>query len=179
MKKPYLAFLMAILIILSTAVPVLAAESSSQEPSVEMNNPVKGQEAPELNLTPEQQAQKDALINELKKSKELTRSKYQEVNTLRNEIHVKLDSLSKEGKELSTDKNAKVQQHLTNIKTIQEEMQQERIQLKEQRKSAEKGKADFDTMVKALETINALEKRNQERLDKILNELNEIKKLIG
>lgn len=180
MNKLHLSLLTAALIILSTAIPVMAAKDSyiSYNISSAISNPSNAEEKLELKLTPEQQTKKDELVAELKSNKEITRSKYQEVNTLRKDIHSKLEALTKGGNSLSEEKNARIQKHLSNIKSLQDEMQREKTEMKNQRKNVGDQIPDFETVVKALEMVNALEKKHHQSLDKILSELNEIQNII-
>ncbi len=132
-----------------------------------------------IKLTEEQKKKKDDLLNEVKKSKEITRAKQQEVGNFRKEIKQKLDNLATQGKKLSEEQYSKIKEHLNKISSIQQEVDKERLEKIKNHKARKDEEKDFDTLMRELQEINEMEKKRLEKLNEIHNELTEVKKIIG
>ncbi len=185
MNKKILTLFMASSIVLSTSTIALASPEhyskgrSYNSISYKLNkvNPNNKEKDRSLKLSKDEKEKKEAKVAEINKNQEALKAKYDEAYSTRKEINSKLDSLAAENKNLTEQQYNSVKNHLKAIKEIQEGMRKSKDFKKDH--PEEDAEKDFESLMKNLDNKISMQKTKLDTMDKMIIELNEIRKIIG
>lgn len=140
-------------------------------------NPNKKEKDESLKLSKAEKEKKEAKIAEINKNQEVLKAKHDEVYSARKEINTKLDTLAADNKKLTEEQYNCVKKHLEAIKEIQHGMRKP-DDLKK-RPVEDNEEKDFESLMKNLDNKISMQKTKLEGMDKMIIELNEIRKIVG
>lgn len=185
MNKKVLTLFIASAITFSTSAIALASPKdcpadkryNSISHKLDKVNPNKKEKDQTFKLSKAEKEKKEAKITEINKNQEALKAKYDEVHASRKEINNKLDTLVTDNKKLTEEQYNSVKKHLEAIKEIQTGMRRpDDLHKKNMEDREEK---DVESLMKNLDDKISMQKTKLEGMDKMIIELNEIRKIIG